>query len=110
YYGAEVLLNKVNSEGEITNIADGTKEEFSTRYPDGATWNSYAAYVSYEYKPIEKISIQGGLRYNHISSKSKFDTQFYDFPFTKADIETGALTGNIGINYKATNTTELRAG
>ncbi len=110
YYGVETLFNKVNSTGEITNVEDGTSEEFSSRYPDGATWNSYAAYISYEYKPIEKLTVQGGLRYNHISSKSKFNSRFYDFPFTEAVIETGALTGNIGINFRATNTTELRAG
>lgn len=109
YYGVETLFNKVNSEGEITHILNGNQEEFSTRYPDGATWNSYAAYVSYEFRPMEKITIQGGLRYNYISSLSKFNSQFYDFPFTEAKIETGALTGNIGLNYHPTNKTELRA-
>lgn len=109
YYGIETLFNKVNSTGEITNISDGTKEEFSSRYPDGSTWNSYAAYVSYEFKPIEKVTIQGGLRYNHISSKSKFNSQFYEFPFTEANIETGALTGNVGVNYHPTNNTTLHA-
>lgn len=109
YYGLETLFNKVNSTGEITNIEDGTKEEFSSRYPDGSTWNSYAAYASYEFRPIEKVTIQGGLRYNHISSKSKFNSQFYDFPFTEANIETGALTGNIGVNYHPTKNTTLHA-
>lgn len=109
YYGVETLFNNVNSTGEITNIQDGAKEAFSSRYPDGATWNSYAAYVSYEFKPIEKVTIQGGLRYNYISSKSKFNSQFYEFPFTEAKIETGALTGNIGVNYHPTNNTTLRA-
>lgn len=109
YYGVETLFNKVHSEGQITNIIDGSTEEFSTRYPDGATWNSYGVYLSYEYHPFEKMTIQGGLRYSYISSKSKFSSQFYDFPFTEAKIETGALTGNIGINYRPTNMTELRA-
>ena len=108
YYGIETLFNKVNSTGKITNIVDGNQEEFSSRYPDDATWNSYAAYISYEFKPIEKITIQGGLRYNHISSLSKFNSQFYDFPFSEAKIETGALTGNIGVNYHPTQKTELR--
>ncbi|WP_317169886.1 TonB-dependent receptor [Moheibacter lacus] len=109
YYGIETLFNKVNSTGKITDIVDGNQEEFSSRYPDGATWNSYAAYISYEFKPIEKITIQGGLRYNYVSSLSKFNSQFYDFPFTEAKIETGALTGNIGLNYHPTKKTELRA-
>src|SRR5690606_22087067 len=84
YYGVETLFNKINSTGEITNVVNGTSEEFSSRYPDGSTWNSYAAYVSYEFNPIEKVTIQGGLRYNHISSKSEFNSQFYDFPFTES--------------------------
>lgn len=109
YYGVETLFNKVNSSGKITNITDGTKEEFSSRYPDGSTWNSYAAYASYEFRPVERITIQGGLRYNYISSKSEFNSRFYEFPFTEATIETGALTGNIGVNYRPGNSTELRA-
>lgn len=108
YYGIETLFNKINSTGEITNIEDGTAEEFSSRYPDGSTWNSYAAYASYEYRPVSKVTIQGGLRYNYISSKSKFNSQFYDFPFTEANIETGALTGNLGVKYRPANSTELR--
>lgn len=108
YYGIETLFNKVNSTGKITNVVNGNQDEFSSRYPDGATWNSYAAYVSYELKAIEKMTIQGGLRYNYISSLSKFNSQFYDFPFTEAKIKTGALTGNIGLNYHPTKKTELR--
>lgn len=99
FYGTEILLNQVGSAGEDENIETGEVVPASPRYPDGATWHSYAAYASYMYKPTEKVTLQTGLRYNQINLDATFDTSFYPLPFSKADLNTGALTGSAGMAY-----------
>ncbi len=103
FYGLEYVYNKVNSNGKQTNIDNGNTSQTASRYPDGSTWQSMAAYVSLQSKLAENLSFQAGLRYNHILLYANFDTPFYDFPFTEADINTGALTGSAGINWQASD-------
>ena len=109
YYGAETLFNKVNSTADEVNVLISESNPVGARYPNHSTWNSFAVYLSHEYSPTQKVTLQAGLRYNYVSSKSKFDLDFYDFPFDAATIETGKLTGNIGLNYHPTTSTKLRA-
>jgi hemoglobin/transferrin/lactoferrin receptor protein len=101
FYGLEYVYNMVNSEGKQTNINTGNSEGDISRYPDGATWQSMAAYGSLQYKLSEDFSFQGGLRYNHILLKASFEGPYYDFPFTEADINTGAFTGSAGFAWQA---------
>ncbi|MBT3588201.1 MAG: TonB-dependent receptor [Flavobacteriaceae bacterium] len=103
FYGLEYVYNNVNSSGKQTNINNGDTAENASRYPDGSTWQSLAAYVSLQSKLAENLSFQAGLRYNHILLYANFDTPYYDFPFTEADINTGALTGSAGINWQASD-------
>ena len=103
FYGVEYIFNKVHSNGKQTNIFNGDTFETASRYPDGSTWQSMAAYVSLQSKLTETLSLQAGLRYNYILLYANFDTPYYDFPFTEADINTGALTGSAGINWQASN-------
>lgn len=100
FYGLEVLLNQVGSEANNENITTGEKTAAATRYPDGASWNSYAAYLSYSNSLNEQLRFQGGLRYNLVTAETTFDTTFYPFPFTNADLNTGALTGSAGLTYE----------
>lgn len=109
YYGAEALFNKVGSTAEVINIDDQSSTPEASRYPDGSTWNSFGVYVSNEYNPSDKFTLQAGIRYNYVSSKSKFDNAFFDFPFEEATIETGKFTGNLGVNYHPTQSTNVRA-
>ena len=95
--------NKVNSNGKQTNINNGDTVLTASRYPEGSTWQSMAAYFSLQSKLAENLSFQAGLRYNHILLFANFDTLFYDFPFTRAAINTGALTGSAGINWQASD-------
>ena len=103
YYGLEYVYNRVGSKGKQTNINTNETDRTASRYPDGSTWQSMAAYVSFQSKLTEKLSFQAGLRYNHILLYADFDTPYYDFPFTEADINTGALTGSAGINWQASD-------
>ena len=101
FYGLEYVLNEVGSTGMQTNITNGETEAIASRYPDGATWNSMAVYSSFQWKLSNDASFQTGLRYNHILLKSNFDSAFFNFPFSEANIDTGALTGSIGLNWQA---------
>ena len=49
-----------------------------------------------EYEVNQKLTLQGGLRYNRFILDADFDTTFYPFPFTQANINNGALTGSLG--------------
>lgn len=98
FYGGEYILNEVKSNGKQENIITGDFANSPSRYPR-SSWNSMAIYTNYEFKPSEKFTIQGGIRYNHFLLDAKFDTTFYSFPFTKANINNGALTGSLGMVY-----------
>ena len=98
-YGLEYVFNKVGSIGAQTDITTGVSQRDISRYPDGATWQSIAAYVSTQLKVAETVSFQGGLRYNHILVDATFDPTLYDLPFTEASINTGAFTGTAGLTW-----------
>lgn len=103
FYGLEYVYNKVNSVGRQTDITTGTSVPDASRYPDGATWQSFAAYTSLQTKLADNLSFQGGLRYNHILVDAEFTNEFFDFPFTEANINTGALTLSAGIAWQASD-------
>ena len=107
FYGAEALFNTITSTGTVEHIEKGTSKPTNTRYPDGSTWNSYAAYTTYRFKPGNRITLQTGLRYNYVTAKAEFDTTFFPFPFTEANLSTGALTGSAGVAYKPHETMQV---
>jgi len=102
FYGIEYVYNKVGSEGKQTNSNNGVSTPDASRYPDGSTWQSLAAYASLQSKLSETVSFQGGLRYNHILLNADFteNNQYFDLPFDVADVNTGALTGSAGITWQ----------
>ncbi|RZS99114.1 TonB-dependent receptor [Aquimarina brevivitae] len=99
YYGLEYILNNVFSEGSTLNINTGDVQAAPSRYPDGSSWQSFAAYASLKHKFSDQLRFQGGLRYNRIILNAEFDTQFYDFPFEETKIDTDALTGTAGFSW-----------
>jgi hemoglobin/transferrin/lactoferrin receptor protein len=103
FYGLEYVYNKVHSDAHDSNIETSEISAAPSRYPDGATWQSMAAYMSAEYKLNPKFTIQSGLRYNHILIDTDFDTTFFPFPFTEATTNTGAFTGSIGFSWLPKN-------
>ncbi|WP_372917661.1 TonB-dependent receptor domain-containing protein [Salegentibacter sp.] len=100
FYGTEYVFNLVNSSADQINIISEINRENASRYPDGSTWQSLAAYLSYQWKINSDLTFQSGARYNHILVDAEFDDRFFDFPFSQASINTGALTGSAGINWK----------
>ncbi len=99
YYGLEYILNNVFSDGSQQNIETGNVTRAPSRYPDGSTWQSIAAYFSINNNFSEKLRFQGGLRYNRIILYSQFDDEFFDFPFDEANIDTDAVTGTAGLSW-----------
>ncbi len=108
FYGAEVVWNDVNSQG-INEIAySDTSMPGPSRYPQ-SIWSSYGVYLSDQYKVNEKFLVQAGLRYSQYSIDADFDTSFYPFPFTTANLNDGALTGSVGFVYRPSDTWVINA-
>lgn len=101
FYGAEYIYNTVGSKGKETNISTNATQAIASRYPSGSIWQSMAAYVNFKYKPNKKFTFQSGVRYNHIGITANLDANnaFFSFPFTDANIDTGALTGTAGFTW-----------
>ncbi len=96
FYGAETYFNKINSEGTTLNLLTGETEIIPSRYPDDSKYGSAAAYISYKFKPGEKIILQAGARYTFTWLNGKFNREDYNFPFDGFDIKNSATIGNIG--------------
>ncbi|CAM3293593.1 TonB-dependent receptor [Aequorivita lipolytica] len=108
FYGFEYVLNDVNSKGELTDISTDISEVGPARYPK-SKWQSLAVYVTDEYKATDNFTLSGGARYNYVLLDSEFDTTFYPFPFTEANLKNGALTGSLGGVYRPSGSWVLSA-
>lgn len=100
FYGIEYVINSVRSEGKETNIVTGESNAGASRYPDDSSWQSLAGYGTLQWKINPDLTLQTGARYNHILLDATFNEELYDFPFSKAEINTGALTGSAGLSWQ----------
>jgi hemoglobin/transferrin/lactoferrin receptor protein len=105
-YGLEYLNNKVNSAAYINNISNGSFSSIATRYPDDSTWESLASYLTYKYKSSKDLIFHSGLRYSHIIINADLSANnlFHNFPFSNANLNTGALTGALGLSWVQNDT------
>jgi hemoglobin/transferrin/lactoferrin receptor protein len=98
YYGMELVHNNIRSEADKRNIITGVITPSGSRYPDGKNlYNSISAYAGYKSNLSEKITINTGLRYNHVTLNSTIVNNFFGVPFTSISMSNGALTGAAGI-------------
>lgn len=107
FYGAEFVSNKVGSVASRININPGTVEPASTRYPDNSTLNTFGVYSSYKNNLSRRFTLSAGLRYSYASLIAPFDTTFFKFPFTRAQIKGGAVTGNLGLVFHPGDTWQI---
>ncbi|WP_340077080.1 TonB-dependent receptor domain-containing protein [Leptobacterium sp. I13] len=107
FYGLEYIYNIVDSEGNTLNINTRETAEAPSRYPDGATWQSFAAYANWQYKFRPNLTLLSGVRYSHVWLDADFDNTFFDFPFNKAEVNTGAFTGSVGISWLPEETLQI---
>ena len=99
FYGAEFIGNKVYSKGSETLVNTQTVLSAPSRYPDDSNWSSSAVYLNSSFEASENFKFLGGLRYSHVWINATFDSEFYDFPFEKAALSTGAFTGSLGWSW-----------
>ncbi|MCX7551142.1 TonB-dependent receptor [Xanthomarina sp. F2636L] len=101
FYGVEYVYNKVKSTGEALNTETNNTEPTVSRYPNGSTWQSMAAYTNVKFKPSETFVLQSGLRYNYILMHADFteNNQYLNLPFAETNLNFGALTGSAGISW-----------
>ena len=104
FYGLEYVLNHVFSEAKQTNILSNSSIPDASRYPDGSSWQSLAAYSSLHWQINPELVLQTGARYNHIFLQADFDNSFYGFAFENANLSTGALTGSAGLSWQPKET------
>lgn len=110
FYGFEYVNNDVASGGVDEDIESGTVTDGPDRYPQ-ATWQSLAAYINDEFRVNPQWTLQAGLRYNQFILNADFsqNADYYPFPFAKAEINNGALTGSLGAVYRPTESWALKA-
>lgn len=99
-YGAESVLNRIASRGEVLNIDNGNLTPTSTRYPDGSKWLTAGVYINGLKNITSKYLVEGGVRYNLTSSSGVFDTNYYPFPESSFSNTTQALTGSLSQIFK----------
>lgn len=107
YYGMEYIHNRVGSTGSQLNIETQEEGRAASRYPDGSTWQTLAGYVNAEYKAMPNLTLLSGLRYSHVWINADFETTFFPFPFTSANLSNGALTGSLGLSWFPSQTLQV---
>ncbi len=105
FYGAEYVVNDVQSTAFRENIETEIRKSTSTRYPDGGSqYQSVASYASYKFSPNPKTTFTSGLRYSYVWINADFDNKsFFDFPYDQINLGTGAISGSIGMTYRPTD-------
>ena len=111
FYGLEYVYNYVNSNASEINIFTKERSLTETRYPDGSTWTSLAAYASGQFSLSEKINLTTGLRYNkiYLDADLSGNNLFFEFPFDSATTNFGNFTGSLGLNYAPSKTLHFKS-
>lgn len=109
FYGLEGVRNKIRSKAHVTNIETGAVSPTSTRYPDDSSWQSYAAFLTYKNTLSDRWTLSAGARYNQYLIDAGFTNRLEDFPFDKAEINRGALTGSAGMVFRPAASWQVNA-
>lgn len=101
FYGAEYIINDVNSQGKVMDIVSGMSEIGASRYPT-AQWQSFGVYLNDDYKLSNKVTLQAGLRYNLFQLDADFSNNldFFPLPFSEAKLKDASITGSLGAVFK----------
>ncbi len=99
--GVESYYNDVSSTAYRNNIATNLRSAITTRYSDGPTnMSNYAFYAQHTQFLKGNWVLNSGLRLNNVQLNANFkDTALMRFPFTDANQNNSALTGNLGMAY-----------
>lgn len=102
YYGAEYVLNAVNSIGLDEDISTGKVVKGASRYPQ-STWSSFGIYLTDRHKLGNKVTINSGVRLSVYHIDATFDTAYFALPFTRAELSNNAVTESLGVIYQPTD-------
>jgi hemoglobin/transferrin/lactoferrin receptor protein len=102
FYGVEAIANKVYSTANRLNIDTEAESPLSTRYPNDSDWRSMAAYLSMKVKLSDPWLLTISNRFNYVYTYAKYDTSFFDFPFTDAELKNKQVTNSLGLIYSPT--------
>jgi hemoglobin/transferrin/lactoferrin receptor protein len=99
--GVESYYNYVGSTAYRNNIATNVRSAITTRYSDGPTnMANYALYAQHTQFLKGNWVLNSGLRLNNVQLNANFkDTALMHFPFTDANQNNIAITGNLGMAY-----------
>ncbi|MFY7979610.1 MAG: TonB-dependent receptor plug domain-containing protein [Sediminibacterium sp.] len=99
--GVESYYNDVSSTAYRNNIATNVRSAIATRYSDGPTnMSNYALYAQHTQFLKGNWVLNSGLRLNNVQLNANFkDTALMHFPFTDANQNNTAITGNLGMAY-----------
>jgi hemoglobin/transferrin/lactoferrin receptor protein len=102
YYGFEFNYNDIRSTAQTRDIITGGVLPAGSRYPNGDNkYNSISVYAGYKNNLTDRLTLNTGLRYNHVGLHSNIaDNSFYGFPFTEINISNGAVTGEAGTVFR----------
>ncbi len=100
YYGLEYVLNDVHSRGSAIDIRNNESISVPDRYP-ASLWNSYSAYINYQYVVSDKNLFQMGTRINGFNLTSDFrrHLEFFPFDFQTTSLNHSAITGSLAWIY-----------
>jgi hemoglobin/transferrin/lactoferrin receptor protein len=101
HFGVESYYNNVGSTSYRNNIATNVRSAITTRYSDGPTnMANHAIYVQHTQFLTGNWVLNSGLRLNNVLLNANFkDTALMHFPFTNANQNNTAMTGNLGMAY-----------
>lgn len=104
-YGFEFTHNDVKSTATFKDIITNGETPADTRYADGGSkMSTMAVYLSHAWEVTKNFIVTDGLRFTNTNLTCNFkDTTFFKFPFTKAQQNNQALTGNLGFTWKSEN-------
>ena len=99
--GVESYYNHVGSTAYRNHIATNVRSAITTRYSDGPTnMSNYALYAQHTQFLKGNWVLNSGLRLNNVQLNANFkDTALMHFPFTDANQNNTAITGNLGMAY-----------
>lgn len=107
-YGAEFVMNDVNSYGEGLDVVTGETSVVPSRYPM-AKWYSLGAYSQLKWRLHRTLNLEAGLRYNYYSIRNDFSKSGYEVPFPAVcGSDAGNVSGNLGFNWRPSNDWLLR--
>jgi hemoglobin/transferrin/lactoferrin receptor protein len=109
FYGIDFYHNDVSSGAFRKDLITGSLSSTSTRYPDGGSdYTSYALYGSWIHKPIEKLTLNAGLRYNVVSlNATTNDSLAQALGNAEIDLMNSAFNGSFGIVFKPAPASKL---